>query len=119
MHPLFQVVGQVDPTGGWSDIVATYGPFAPFAALLLWLVQLLWKDNKAKEEEIRRLTEAAMDKVLPVVLDATKVIADANEAVMAANLRGEDLADIRTHMKDLAEKMDDAIRALRRAGDGL
>lgn len=93
------------PGGGVEDIIATYGPFAPFAALLLWLLKLLWADNKEKEEEIRALTTTAMDKIIPLVLEATSVLASAVTALNA-------LKDSSQDTKLLAQRMDDVLIAI-------
>lgn len=108
-------LGQTDPVAGWGDVLATYGPFAPFAFLLLWLLQLLWKDNKEKEAEIKRLTETAMEKVLPVVLDATKVINDAHEAVKRATLTGSEIVRLHDGMNNLSDELDSLKSYLRKA----
>lgn len=109
---LFQSV--TDPTGGFGDLIATYGPFAPFAALLLWIMQLLWKDNKAKEAEIKRLTETAMEKVLPIVLEASRVLTDANDAVTKANVTGAEITRLTDLIKDLMRQIEDLSREISR-----
>lgn len=106
-----------DPTGGLGDIVATYGPFAPFAALLLWLLKLLWADNKAKEEEIRRLTEAAMEKVIPLVLEATSVLSEAVEAlrrVQEDRIEGQHLDELMDELLVAVTGLHSAIKTANR-----
>lgn len=96
-----------DPTGGWGDVVATYGPFAPFAMVLLWIAQLLWKDNKEKDAEIKRLTETAMEKVIPLVVDATKVLQEAIEALRSVKDHQYDDQRLRILMHELVEVLEE------------
>jgi hypothetical protein len=64
---------------GDTDWLSYLGPFIPFAVVVLGVVRILWQENKAKDAEIRRLTDTAMEKILPLVLEATKVLADEAE----------------------------------------
>lgn len=110
MSPLLALVlaqGETGVPGGLSDAIATYGPFAPFAALLLWLLNLLWKDNKEKEKEIRRLTETAMERVIPLVLDATKVLTEAIEALREVRGRQQETQRLTILISDLMNVMED------------
>lgn len=112
---LLNLIAQAaDPTGGgWGDILATYGPFAPFAFLLLFILQLLWKDNKEKEGEIKRLSETAMEKVLPLVLDATRVLSDAIETIKHSRDLTVDTAKMASVMEDLIANLEGVKKAIR------
>lgn len=109
---LTKLLGQTDPASGWGEIVATYGPFAPFAVLLLWLLQLLWKDNKEKESEIRALTNMMMEKVLPLIMEATNVLGDAVTLMQALKNQGQDVNRMNVLMNDLMDSLDHVRRAL-------
>lgn len=110
----FSLLAQAaDPIGGgWGDILATYGPFAPFAFLLLFILQLLWKDNKEKEAEIKRLSETAMEKVLPLVLDATRVLSQAIDALKESHERTRDTARMMDLMEDLMTNLESMRKTL-------
>jgi hypothetical protein len=110
-----------DPTGGWGDIVATYGPFAPVAALLLLLLQLLWKDNKEKDAEIRRLMEKAMDEVIPLVIEGSGIMKDSvsalgglKESEYDMRRLGEEIAVLREEIAVLRRELGIQKRATRK-----
>ena len=109
------VLAQIEETtgGAWPDLLSTYGPFAPFAALLLYLLNLLWKDNKKKEDEIKRLSEAAMERVLPLVLEATRVLADAIDALNKARESHTEQKRLSDQMHSLSETIEDTIEVLK------
>lgn len=110
------VVPVADPTG-IGDLIATYGPFAPFAALLLWLLRLLWADNKEKEHEIRELTETAMEKVIPLVLEATNILADAVETLQQVRSSQNESNEASELMEEMLRTMVDLRRAIRTASN--
>lgn len=113
-------------SGGLDDLLATYGPFAPFAALLLWLLKLLWADNKEKEDEIRKLTDSAMEKVIPLVLEATATLASAVRALNDLKDREagqrHDTEQLNALMEELLESINElhiVLRAVKRHQDGM
>lgn len=103
----------VPSADGVGSLVATYGPFAPFAALLLWLLKLLWKDNKEKEDEIRNLTAAAMEKVIPLVLEATNVLSEAVEALQRVRENQHSTQQVAEMMEELLGAMETLQAAIR------
>lgn len=112
--------------GGLEDLLATYGPFAPFAALLLWLLKLLWADNKEKEDEIRNLTDSAMEKVIPLVLEATATLASAVQALNDIKDREADTQQDTRQLNRLMEELLTSInelhsllRTVKRQQDGM
>lgn len=112
--------------GGLEDLLATYGPFAPFAALLLWLLKLLWADNKEKEDEIRKLTDSAMEKVIPLVLEATATLATAVQALNDLKDREagqkHDTDQLNALMEELLESINElhtVLRVVKRHQDGM
>lgn len=78
------VFTQTTNSSDLTDLVAAYGPFAPFAVLLLIILQVLWKELKVKDAKIEALTEASMNEVIPLVLEATQILGDAVEAIKQA-----------------------------------
>lgn len=111
--------------GGLEDLLATYGPFAPFAALLLWLLKLLWADNKEKEDEIRKLTDSAMEKIIPLVLEATATLVTAVQALNDLKEREtgqrHETAQLNKAMEELLSSINElqsVLRAAKRQQDG-
>lgn len=120
MSVLSVLAGQAvsTPAEGWGELLATYGPFAPFAALLLWLLRMLWQDNKEKEAEIKRLTETAMERIIPLVLEATKVLAEAVETLKGVKDKQNDVIRMNLLMEELStaiEELQTEMRTLRRS----
>lgn len=99
------LLAQGEVVDGWGEIVSTYGPFAPFAIFLLFVVNQLWKDNKDKESEIRKLTDTTMEKVLPVLLDATTTLKEAAEVLTRTNMTNADINRLQDHMDELSDQL--------------
>lgn len=95
-----------DPTGGWGDVLAVYGPFAPFAVVLLFICNVLWKDNKEKDGEIKRLTEATMEKVLPLVIEGTRTLTETVELIKNAREWARSSEEASGLMEELIQSLD-------------
>ena len=92
---LLEILAQADQTpSSWEGILATFGPFAPFAILVLSILRILWNDNKEKDQEIRRLSNLAMEKTIPLVLESTRVLNDTTEILQKAGTQEETLKKV-------------------------
>lgn len=99
------VIAQATTPDGLGGLIATYGPFAPFAALTLWLLRLLWEENKTKDVRIENLTETAMDKIVPLVLEATGVLGEAVEALGVVRDQQPDVSRIQELLEELKREV--------------
>lgn len=106
------ILAQAGPADGWADLLATYGPFAPFAALLLWVSNLLWKDSKAKEAEIKRLTDLAMERVIPAVLESTQALQRAAEILQRAHANNDRIDNLQVDMNKLKDELSQLVLVL-------
>lgn len=75
-----------DPSNGWLQIVATYGIASPFVLLCLYIMKEQRAEIKELREYSRKLSDAAMDRVLPTTLEATGVMKETAEALTASNV---------------------------------
>lgn len=75
-----------DSGGGWVEIVATYGIASPFVLLCLYVMREQRAEIKEVREDNRKISEAAMEKILPVSLEATNALKETAEALTAANI---------------------------------
>lgn len=63
-------------TSGLADILTVYGPFAPFAAALLAAIKVLWARIRALEEKAAADQAALFDKVVPALIESTRLNAE-------------------------------------------
>lgn len=110
---LAQEAGGATGPSGFGDLVTTYGPFAPFATLLLWLLNLLWKENKTKDTKIEALQDAALNKVLPLVIEVQRVLADVIEALRETRPQAQQIRDLMVQIDYLTNQIEDTQTAVK------
>lgn len=89
------LIAQSIPDGGLTGALAVYGPFAPFALLLLYILKVLWADNREKDKEIKHQTDITVERILPAVIEATRVVGNAVDILPNA------VNEMESQLKDL------------------
>ena len=79
---LYVLIAQTsNPTGGWDQVFAVYGPFAPFAICSVIVIWTLWKRLLDKEAENKELHGIIIDRVVPLVTTSSATLAEATELI--------------------------------------
>lgn len=69
------LIAQASPGTG-TDPIATYGPFAPVVAGLLYALRLLWADNRELRTKLEEQNGKITDRLVPLVVEATRLLGD-------------------------------------------